>query len=354
MIRAMIQNETIRYLRNTAYALMLIAACGCTPMTPDDGGSDNGPDTPTAPEWREAFPTSGEGFLSGVWGSGPDDVFVVGGQPEQSVIFHYDGATWETMDTPDTPILIWAFGFGPDDVYAVGEQGTALHYDGSSWSQMSTNTEDDLWGVWGAAPDDIWAVGGEIDTGPPILLHYDGQSWSQQTVPPLDRNSTALLKIWGTSSDHIFAVGQTGVILEYDGSDWQQIDAGTADDLVSLWGNGPDEIVAVGGRSNATIATYDGTKWTSRSAAPLPGLNGVFPIDANQYLVGGLIGSAAVYNFTTDEFKTETTTTIQTIHAVWNDGANKTYAVGGRSSATPYTGVALMRTTTDEATKLIP
>ena len=126
MIRAMIQNETTRYLRNTAYALMLIAACGCTPMTPDDGGSDNGPDTTTAPEWREAFPTSGEGFLSGVWGSGPDDVFVVGGQPEQSVIFHYDGTTWETMNTPDTPILIWAFGFGPDDVYAVGEQGTAL------------------------------------------------------------------------------------------------------------------------------------------------------------------------------------------------------------------------------------
>lgn len=345
--------------RMCAACLVVVLACiaGCDPTVPDGGTNDdpnNGDGSPAEPEWREAFATTDEGFLSGVWGSGPNDVFIVGGQPDQSVIFHFDGATWETMSTPETPILIWAFGFGPDDVYAVGEQGTALHYDGAVWTTMSTNTEDDLWGIWGAAPDDLWAVGGEIDTGPPILLHFDGQTWETQTVPPLDRESTALLKIWGTSSTNIIAVGQTGIIIEYDGENWQQVDAGTADDLVSLWGNGPEEIVAVGGRSNGTIATYDGNQWTSRSAVPLPGLNGVFPLDAGQYLVGGLIGNAAVYDYDADEFEPETTPTIQTIHAIWHDGAQTAYAVGGRSSEIPYTGVALTRTTPDESTETTP
>ncbi len=332
---------------------LLVCASGCDPM-PIDDDSDNGNDTPSEPEWREAFTTTDDGFLSGVWGSGPDDVFVVGGQPERSVVFHFDGATWETMDVPETPILIWAFGFGPDDVYAVGEQGTALRYDGATWVEMATGIEDDLWGIWGASPDDLWAVGGEIDTGPPVLLHFDGESWTSQTVPPLDRESTALLKIWGTSNDHIFAVGQTGLILEYDGNDWQQIDAGTADDLVSLWGTGPEEIVAVGGRTNGTIATYNGTQWTSRSAAPLPGLNGVFPLQEGEYLIGGLIGSAAVYNVNTDNYQTETTPTARTIHAIWHNGANTTYAVGGRSSETPYTGVALTQTYSAESTESVP
>lgn len=346
-----------------AFAALLGFVVACTPTPVDngtdggmngDGTDDNGTDAPTDPEWREAFAATDEGFLSGVWGSGPDDVFIVGGQPDQSVVFHFDGATWETMETPETPILIWVFGFGPDDVYAVGEQGTALHYDGESWSTLTTNTDVDLWGIWGAAPDDLWAVGGEIDTGPPILLHFDGQTWEAQTVPPLDRASTALLKIWGTSSDHIFAVGQTGVIIEYNGTDWQQIDAGTADDLVSLWGNGPDEIVAVGGRSNGVIATYDGNQWTSRSAAPLPGLNGVFALSPNQFMVGGLIGTAATYDFATDKFESETTPTIRTLHAVWHDGAQTAYVVGGRSSEIPYTGVALTRTTSDESSQPAP
>ncbi len=349
----MLQNYHSHRLARTICVALLACVAGCNPMVPDDG-SGNGNDTPSEPEWREAFSTTDDGFLSGVWGSGPDDVFIVGGQPQRSVVFHFDGNTWETMSTPETPILIWVFGFGADDVYAVGEQGTALHYDGATWTEMTTGIEDDLWGIWGASPDDLWAVGGEIDTGPPVLLHFDGEMWTQQTVPPLDRNSTALLKIWGTSSDYIFAVGQTGVILEYNGNDWQQIDAGTADDLVSLWGTGPNEIVAVGGRSNGVIATYNGTQWTSRSAAPLPGLNGMFPLKEGEYLIGGLIGSAAVYNVNTDEYETETTPTARTIHAIWHDGANTTYAVGGRSSETPYTGLALTRKTTDEAAKLIP
>jgi len=326
--------------------LMTLVMGGCAPSPcPSANDNDNSGSTPV---WREAFDAADVGFMSSVWGSSPENVFVVGGQPDRGVAYRFDGTHWEPMEIPDVPILVWVYGFGSDNVFAVGEQGGAIHYDGAVWRTMLTETEIDLWGVWGASPSEIWAVGGEIADGPPIILRFNGNEWRSVPVPELDRPSTALLKVWGTSSDHVFAVGQAGVILEFDGSQWRQAASGTSDDLVSLWGAGPDRILAVGGRSNGVIASYDGTGWTSRSAAPLPGLNGVFVEVTGEAVVVGLIGSAAATHTETLMISPEDTPTALTLHAVWADGAGVTYAVGGRTSETPYRGVALVRTRDDE------
>ena len=151
--------------------------------------------------------------------------------------------------------------------------GGVVHYDGMRWAEMDSGSDVDLWGVWGSDPNDVWAVGGNIPDGPPIILHYDGMAWSSVEVPMLDRSSTALLKVWGTSSANVFAVGQLGVIVKYDGNSWQQVPSGTGEDLISLWGSGPSQIVAVGGRNNGVVARYDGSGWTSQSIAPFVGLN---------------------------------------------------------------------------------
>ncbi|MCZ6654432.1 MAG: glucosyltransferase-I, partial [Planctomycetota bacterium] len=76
------------------------------------------------------------GVLSAVWGSSADDVFVVGGKPSQGEIYHFDGAVWQAMHVPDVPLLVWVFGFGSDDVTAVGVGGGVVHFDGASWQRL--------------------------------------------------------------------------------------------------------------------------------------------------------------------------------------------------------------------------
>ena len=48
-----------------------------------------------------------------------------------------------------------------------------MHWDGASWKKMTGNTSKNLRGVYGFAPDDVWAVGnyGQV-------IHYDGSAWT--------------------------------------------------------------------------------------------------------------------------------------------------------------------------------
>jgi len=303
-----------------------------------------GPGPDLQPRWQAAFDTSSTGDLSGVWGSGPNDVFVVGGTPEQGEVYHFDGQTWRQMPVPDVPLLVWVYGFGPDDVIAVGEDGGAIHYDGTEWTALDTGVDEALWGVWGASPDNIWIVGGDVGVSDPVILHYDGKTFERFAVPNTDRNATALFKVWGIGSK-VFAVGERGLILEFDGSSWQQVPAGpdADDDFVSLWGNSENNIVAVGGRGSARIAEYDGTAWSTLRFDAIPGLNAVYMTEEGETVVGGVNGFAGLYDMTTNGLIEESTDTLIALHSTWGDENGRYYSVGGRFSPPPM-GVALVRT----------
>jgi len=78
-----------------------------------------------------------------VWGSGPEDVFAVGAE---GTILRYDGARWYGMSTPTRVELRAVWGTGPTDVYAVGETGTILRFDGARWTRMTSPTRKILLG----------------------------------------------------------------------------------------------------------------------------------------------------------------------------------------------------------------
>ncbi len=348
-----------QYSRNPMLKPILMASiaavlAGCTDMPIPAGDnasnvSDNGsPDENGAPAdrvvWGDAFDTRDSGALSAVWGTAPDDVFVVGGQREQAEVYHFNGESWAKMAVPEVPILVWVFGFSQNDVYAVGEGGGIIHYDGSTWSEIESFTDEDLWGVWGASREDIWIVGGDSDGGEPVLLHFDGRTIEPVAVPENDRAATALFKVWGIGQK-LFAVGSNGLIIEFADGVWQQVPTGAAanDDFVSLWGTSENNIVAVGGRSSGRIAHYDGQSWTTQLLAGVPGLNAVFMVDANQALVGGVNGYAGTFDPSANTLTAEDTGATQTIHGIWSDKMGTFYAIGGRFNE-PLTGLVLART----------
>ena len=120
------------------------------------------------------------------------------------------------MGTPVVPLLVWVFGFGPGDVYAVGVGGGVIHYDGVQWTRLDPGTDEDLWGVWGKAPNDIWIVGGNVGQGEPVILHFDGREWKKAhigaepvTVRTIARLGRAVVTprvgpLWGSGPEDVW------------------------------------------------------------------------------------------------------------------------------------------------------
>jgi len=317
--------------------------------TDTDADTDTDTDTDTVGPgvWDLAFEHTG-GALSGVWGSAPDDVFMVGGTDVQAEIYHFDGTEWAPMAVPaDVPLMVWVYGFGPDDVTAVGLDGAALHYDGTEWTELETGTTEDLWGVFGFAPNDLWIVGGIPDiTFEPVILHYDGKAFTPYALDPAEnpRGATTLFKVWGID-DELFIVGQKGTIQTWDGSDWLYSSPGKGadQDWVALWGTAADNIVAVGGRGNGRVAVWDGALWATYQPPAVGGLSGVTMLDPDTAVVGGLNGYVGLFDVPSKTLLRETPATTLDVHALWNDGAGTTYGVAGRFLA-PFDGAALIRT----------
>lgn len=141
-------------------------------------------------------------------------------------------------------------GSGPDDVFAVGARGTIVHFDGARWSSRESGTSQNLTAVWVASPTDVVAVGfgGTI-------LRYDGRLWSRQA----SGTNLALSSVWGASSTEVRAVGRTGTILRFDGTSWRSEASGTREDLLTVWGSSASDVYAAGARG--TLLHFNGSSW---------------------------------------------------------------------------------------------
>lgn len=86
--------------------------------------------------------------------------------------------------------------------------------------------------------------------------------------------------IWGTSPNNIYAVGNNGVILHFDGITWTQMNSGTTGSLVSIIGFSENEIYALG----FNLYKFDGVNWTIVNGAP--GGNVIWGTSGNNLYVG--------------------------------------------------------------------
>ncbi len=215
-------------------------------------------------EWS-AVPGFGAGqseqiALESIWGSAANDVFAVGstfdGQFARSLIFRFDGSTWQRMPLPSpvAPSLTDIWGSAANDVYAVGrdeeaEVATAviLRYDGASWVPVVQQENLLLNSVWGSSASDVFAAGFRIEErGEEFevigsILHFDGVTWTPMPVPP----TGVLHSIWGSSATEVFAVGDDGAVLQYDGAVWTKT-IETTEALLGVWTNSPGDAFAVG------------------------------------------------------------------------------------------------------------
>lgn len=78
---------------------------------------------------------------------------------------------------------------------------------------------------------------------------YDSPVHRQRNeLEPLDQPSAQGLNgVWGASATDVFAVGENGTILHYDGVTWLLPTSGTTERLHAVWGSSGTDVFVVGG-----------------------------------------------------------------------------------------------------------
>ncbi len=66
--------------------------------------------------------------------------------------------------------------------------------------------------------------------------------------------------MWGVAEDQVFAAGDGGSMIRFDGSRWSAMDSGTGEALTGLWAASSEDLWAAGG---AGVRRFDGTRWTT-------------------------------------------------------------------------------------------
>jgi len=203
--------------------LALLSLLGCKDTSPGppkiDPPSVKDPRTYT---WRVdtiSYPGSFQTSMYDIWGSSPNDVYVVG-HNERGVgkMFHYDGSSWEPVRLitaeggliPGGIDLFSVYGFGGSNIFAVGERmfqffpsseiidsSLIIHFDGSRWREVPISRGRRLYTIWGKSDNSLFA-GGSGGT----FYSFDGNTWSRSSLD----SAHTILSISGTTQGSVYAV----------------------------------------------------------------------------------------------------------------------------------------------------
>ena len=185
-----------------------------------------------------------------------DDAWAVGGHfGYRNVAFHWDGAAWNYVFTPQgagggSSELNGVWALAPDDVWAVGSAGLLLHWDGGSFTPYPSPVTGNYNAVWGSSSNSVWAV-----TQSGATVRYDGSSWSTVNT---GWSMPAGYSITGTGPNDVYIGGASGSLLHWNGASYTA-PFGYPTDVRGLWASGPCDVLATGNG----IYRWNGTGWSN-------------------------------------------------------------------------------------------
>lgn len=316
--------------------LLCLCAAALTGCPETNTGDCKPPEAePGPPAWETILGEDDlDGAILSVWGASPDEVFIAGGplgnSGRSAVAWRYDGCEWKDLSPGGPETFWWVSGSSATDVWFAGEKGRLGHFDGESMKDVPSGVTATIWGVTAFAPDDAWAVAGtpEGGTGQPndIVLRWDGSTWEQEALPGAPLGVT-LFKVWGTSSDDLYVVGEQGTIWHRDAAGWalEAVDPPVTSRLFTVHGCGADDVFAVGGQS---VLHRDAAGWSEVDIDLGNQVNGVSCGPPGSAVVVGFGGlkQRLVDGAWVDEFSIEP---YSDLHGAWADGTGAFWAVGG-------------------------
>lgn len=225
---------------------------------------------------------------------------------------------------------VW--GASADSLLATGTDHVLMRSTRGQWTlEPAPPSASALYGLWGRAPNDVFAVG---DNG--LVIHFDGDAWSVMTTSVNAR----LNDVWGGDAPAVYAAGTEvsaagGRVLKFDGASWTPMSARFDNGLNAIWAMGP--VIFVGGDSGY-LARYDGVSWSS--LAPAPGTyawRDAWGVSATDAFFVGDGGHVARYQRGT---VTVSAVTTATLWGVFGFAANDVWAVGDAGTIVHYDGTS--------------
>lgn len=165
---------------------------------------------------------------------------------EKGVLFRQTTAMVQRLPSP-TQMDLWAVAtVGDSDMVAVGDAGTVLWRSGGTWRLLGSVSEQDIKAVWGGAD------GRAVAVGPHTLVVGSGDHWQEWKV------TFRLNAVAGLSPEDVWAVGDDGAMLHFDGQGWTLESSEVFEDLHSLSVTQDGQLVAAG---DGCVFIYDSGTW---------------------------------------------------------------------------------------------
>lgn len=193
-----------------------------------------------------------------------------------------------------------------------------------------------LLSVWGSAPDDVYAVGGQllsVTESAGVLYHHDGATWTEQALP----TGTPMLHwIYGVDGE-LWTVGREGTALRREGDTWVSHPTGADTILWGIWGARKDALWTVGGDGvddPPVLLGWDGEAWSAVTLPPTGDSAGLFKVwgsGANDITAVGDRGLAL--HFDGAAWTVQPTGDLADLISVWGRAQDQHLAVGGRANA---------------------
>lgn len=238
---------------------------------------------------------------------------------------------WTSVASPVDTQLVGVFVAEMDRAYAVGGVGAVISYDGLGWTEgidgLSTSINHAFASIW-VSGDQVMVAGNvAIRTGQQV-----------PTTPPKTVNA-----IWGDGIDDLVAVGEGELTGEYDGSDWTWDEPAIAvTSYEGVWGwPGENAVIAV---ARGKLAHRKNGAWTTTTPPFADALNGIWGVSENDFFVVGnqeTTGSPGVlYHYTGTWGANEAPAGTPKLTAIWGASATEIYAVGEGGTTLHYDGTA--------------
>ena len=205
---------------------------------------------------------------------------------------------------------IWAVGqIYTADTYTYDSLGNwiqpynAAHWDGEKWElkripfvYQGSNFWGPIYSIYAFSENNVWFGMGSV-------IHFDGKTFKSIKIPD-DIFPSRANKIWGTSNNDLYIVGNRGCIAHYNGVSWRRIESpegagGTDLDIYDIWGQlniktGEYEIICVGSKHlqdphfRKVIVKIEGYNLIELSSTPIKwSLYTCWFVPGIKYLLGG-------------------------------------------------------------------
>ena len=267
-----------------------------------------------------------------LWGAtalATDDVYAVG---LQGTIAHWNGLLWRSVGGAGTDVTWYGVYGAGDSLALVGTGGQIkLSVDGQI-VEIESPTATTLRDVYTADGTVYWAVG---DGG--VIVTGTGEVWSLASTPPLKGN---FFGVHGNAADNIYAVGEAGQVMHYDGVAWSTVSGIPSSvamlDLKTVWVDYAG-IVTITGKDGLILQGNKTDGFTHFGNLVIGGsLDGSWGVDGERILVGE---NSQIWRHAGSWAEDTPIPTTQHLRDVWGASADDIWAVGLTGVLNHWNGV---------------